>query len=166
MGCFHIKTKRHHYQLHIWSYHGTYAYMALRRECNDQKQSFADVLQNRVFVFPGLRPFAWSLASAPNLFLPALVPNLYLPALAPNLYLPTLAPNLYLPALAPTIDLHLPVQVKILLLPQLLSILFTTSTINITASSTTTTTATTTATTTNYKNDNKKCICGSKIRIK
>ena len=46
MGCFHIKTKRHHYQLHMWFYHGTYAYMALRREYNDQKQSFANVLQN------------------------------------------------------------------------------------------------------------------------
>ena len=46
MGCFHIKTKRHRYLLHIWSYHGAYAYMALRREYNDQKQSFAGVLQN------------------------------------------------------------------------------------------------------------------------
>ena len=46
MGCFHIKTKRHHYQLHMWFYHGTYAYMALRREYNDQKQFFANVLQN------------------------------------------------------------------------------------------------------------------------
>ena len=38
-----IKTKRDHYKLHIGSYHGTYA---LKRGYNDQKQSFADVLQN------------------------------------------------------------------------------------------------------------------------
>ena len=61
-------------------------------------------------------------------------------------------------------DLYLPVQVKIL--PQLLLVLFTTSTINITATSTITTTATTTATTTNDNGNNKKCILGSKIRIK
>ena len=44
----------------------------------------------RVFVFPGARPFAWPpiLALAPSLYLPALAPNLYLPALAANLYLP------------------------------------------------------------------------------
>ena len=30
----------------IWSYHGTYAYVTLRRECNDREQSFAGVLQN------------------------------------------------------------------------------------------------------------------------
>ena len=107
-------------------------------------------------MFPGLRPFAWPLALA-------LAPNLYLPALAHNLYLPTLALNLYLPALTPTPDLYFPVQVKILLLSQLL--LFTTSIINITATSTTTT-ATSTATTTNYNNNNQKSICGSKIRIK
>ena len=82
-------------------------------------------------------------------------------ALAPNLYLPILVPNLFLLALAPTPDLYLPVQVKILLLPQLLLILFTTSTINITATSTTTTTATTT-----NCNTNDKCICGSKMLIK
>ena len=35
-----------HYQLHIWFYHGTYAYMALMSKYNDEKQSFADVLQN------------------------------------------------------------------------------------------------------------------------
>ena len=56
-------------------------------------------------------------------------------------------------------DLYLLVLVKILLLPQLLPVLFTPSTINITATSTTTTT-----TTTNTKN--KKCIRGRKIRIK
>ena len=49
MGCFlkeYQNKETNHYQLHIWSYLGTYAYMALRREYNDQKQSFADVLQN------------------------------------------------------------------------------------------------------------------------
>ena len=68
------------------------------------------------------------------------------------------------PALGP--NLYLPVQVKILLLPQLLLVLFTTSTINITATSTTTTTATTTATTANDNNNNKKYFHGSKIQIK
>ena len=49
MGCFHKEYQNketNHYQLHVWSYHGTYAYMTLSREYNDQKQSFADVLQN------------------------------------------------------------------------------------------------------------------------
>ena len=77
----------------------------------------------KVFVFPGPRTLGWPPAPAPNLYLSALVPNLDLP-------------------MAP--DLYLPVQVKILLLPQLQLVLFTTSTINITATSTTTTTATTT----------------------
>ena len=64
-------------------------------------------IPSRVFVFPGARPFGWSLvlALAPNLYLPALAANLYLPALAPNLYLPALAPNLYLPALTPNLCL-------------------------------------------------------------
>ena len=58
----------------------------------------------RVFVFPGPRPFAWpsALALAPNLYLPALAPNLYLLALAPNLYLPAQpALSLYIPSLPP-----------------------------------------------------------------
>ena len=59
--------------------------------------------------------------------------KIHLPALVPKLILPTLAA-------AMTPDLYLPVQVKILLLPQLLLVLFTTSIINITATSTTTTT--------------------------
>ena len=50
----------------------------------------------RLFVFPGPRPLAWSLALA---LAPGPCPNLYLPALASNLYLFALAPNLYLPAL-------------------------------------------------------------------
>ena len=110
---------------------------------------------------PGPGPGSWPRP-------PALAPNLYLLTLAPDLYLPALALNLYLPALAPTSDVYLPVQVKILLPPQLLLILFTINTINITATSTTTTTATatTTTTTTDYNNNNKKCIRGSKIRIK
>ena len=41
-----IKTKRDYYGLHIWSYHGTYGNMTLRREYNGQMQSFAGVLQN------------------------------------------------------------------------------------------------------------------------
>ena len=93
----------------------------------------------RVFVFPNPRLFAWPLVLGPNLFLLALAsnlcllilaPNLHLPVLAPKLCLPTLAgtlhlpplvPNLYLPtlALAMVPNLHLRVQVKIvLLLPQ------------------------------------------------
>ena len=54
------------------------------------------MVDNRVFVFPDLRPFGWLSALALNLYLPALA---FLPVLAPNLYLPALAPNLYLPAL-------------------------------------------------------------------
>ena len=49
MGCFHKEYQNKetdHYKLHIWSYHGTYAYMALKREYTGQKQSFADVLQS------------------------------------------------------------------------------------------------------------------------
>ena len=106
-----------------------------------QQRTIRQQLSVRVFVFPGPQPFAWPSTLA-------------------------LAPNLYLPALVPTPDLYLPVQVKILLLPQLLLIQFTTSNINITATSTTTTTATTTASTTNYNNNGKKCICGSKVSIK
>ena len=30
----------------MWSYHGTFAYMALRRKYNDQKQSFTGVPKN------------------------------------------------------------------------------------------------------------------------
>ena len=54
----------------------------------------------RVFVFPGPRPFAWPpiLSQVPSLYLPVLAPNLYLPALAANLHLPAMAPNLSLPA--------------------------------------------------------------------
>ena len=98
-------------------------------ELNLAQRIYYNNTKKRVFVFPGPRPFAWppALALAPNLYLPALVPNLHLPALAPNLYLPTLALNLYLPGLGPTPDLYLPVQVKILLLPQLLLILLTTN---------------------------------------
>ena len=50
----------------------------------------------RVFVFPGPRPFAWpsALALAPNLYLLALAPNLYLPAQpALSLYIPSLPPQ-------------------------------------------------------------------------
>ena len=52
MGCFHKEYQNKetdHYQLHIWFYYGTYAYMALRREYNDEKQSLTDVLQNSYF---------------------------------------------------------------------------------------------------------------------
>ena len=96
-----------------------------------------------------LVPNSYLSVLAPNLYLPALAPNLYLPALVlkfvfaipgPNLYLPILPPSVCLPtpmcvyyfsalvpklclptlALAMPRDLYLPVQVKMLLLPQLL----------------------------------------------
>ena len=111
------------------------------------------------FPTPGFGPDSWSRPQA-------LGPYFHLPTLAPNLYLPALVSDLYLLALALNNNFYLPVEVKILLLPQLLLILFTTSTITIAAASTTTTTATTTAATTNYNNNNKKCICGSNTRIK
>ena len=57
-------------------------------------------------------------------------------------------------------------NIMTIVVPQLLLVLFTTSTIVITAISTATTTATTTVTTTNDNSGNKKCIRGSKIRIK
>ena len=81
------------------------------------KTFFIEAVIKRVFVFPGLQPFAWPPALLPNLYLPALAPNLYLPALAPNLYLPALAPNLHLPGLPP--NLYLPALTSNLCLPQI-----------------------------------------------
>ena len=91
-------------------------------------------------------------------------PNLYLPALAPNLCLQALAPNFYLTVLA-RICVYLicysSVQVKILLLlPQLLVL-------SLPLASPTTTTATTTTTNTSTTRDNnKRCLHGSKIHLK
>ena len=103
---------------------------------------------------PGPRLRAPTLA--PNLHFPALAPNLYIPALVPNLGLPALAPNLGLPALAP--NLYLPALVtNLYLYPGQDFTTITTATCTIT---------TTTATTANNNTYNKRCLRGSKIRIK
>ena len=51
----------------------------------------------RVFVFPGPRPFAWPpiLSQVPSLHLPAMAPNLYLPAVEWGNYGYSYHPNIY-----------------------------------------------------------------------
>ena len=113
-----------------------------------------------------------ALALAPNLYLPALAPNLCLPALASNLCLPALAPNLCLPALA--FNLYLTALAPNMCLPNLLFTssgqdFSTTTAVTCTITTTTITTTTTTTTTTNTsttRDNNKRCLHGSKIYIK
>ena len=115
-------------------------------------------------------------APAPNLYLPALASDSYLPALGPNLCLPALAPNLYLTALAPNMCLP-PLAPNLYLAALVSNLLFTssghdfTTTVTDTCTITTTTitttaTTTTTNTTSTTRDNNKKCLHGSKIHIK
>ena len=130
----------------------------------------------RVFVFPGLRPFAWSLPLALIPTAPApsprpqfasispgpqfvfTGPNLQFlfNSLPPNLCLVVLAPNLYLLALASNLLFTSSGQ----------DFTTTTTTATYTITTTTITTTTTTTTSTTRDNNNKRCLRGSKIHIK